>query len=80
MLSISLQGEAPFTHPWYKDNFFVNSLFVLQNVREAVNRNQGDYIPISLSEIPLLFRRGILPIDVALGWSQANPLSRMPTR
>jgi acyl-CoA hydrolase len=35
-------------------------------VREAVNHNQGDYIPISLSEIPLLFRRGILPIDVAL--------------
>jgi acyl-CoA hydrolase len=66
LTSISLQGEALFTLPRYKNNFFINSLFVSQNVREAVNHNQGDYIPISLSEIPLLFRRGILPVDVAL--------------
>jgi acyl-CoA hydrolase len=66
LVSISLQGQVPFAHPRYKDSFFINSLFVSQNVREAVNHNQGDYIPISLSEIPLLFRRGILPVDVAL--------------
>ncbi len=35
-------------------------------MREAVNDGRGDYVPIFLSEIPNLFRRNILPLDVAL--------------
>jgi len=66
IVSVSLQGDAPFADKKYKDNFRVNSLFVSQNVREAVNDGRGDYIPIFLSEIPNLFRRNILPLDVAL--------------
>lgn len=66
LLSISTQGEALFAEKRYKDNFKINSLFVSQNIREAVNDGRGDYIPVFLSEIPNLFRRNILPIDVAL--------------
>ncbi|WP_026463874.1 acetyl-CoA hydrolase/transferase family protein [Adhaeribacter aquaticus] len=66
LVSISLQGDAIFTHPRYKNSFYTNSLFVSSNIREAVNNGQGDYVPIFLSEIPLLFRRNILPLDVAL--------------
>lgn len=66
IVSVSLQGEALFADKKYKDNFRVNSLFVSQNVREAVNDGRGDYIPVFLSEIPNLFRRNILPLDVAL--------------
>ncbi len=66
LVSTSLQGEALFTDKKYKENFRVNSLFVSQNVREAVNDGRGDYIPVFLSEIPNLFRRNILPLDVAL--------------
>lgn len=66
LVSISMQGEAPFTDKKYKGIFRINSLFVSPNVRQAVNEGRGDYIPIFLSEIPNLFRRGILPIDVAL--------------
>jgi len=66
LVSISLQGEALFTDPKYKQNFRINSLFVSQNIREAVNDGRGDYVPIFLSEIPNLFRRNILPLDVAL--------------
>jgi len=66
LISISTQGEALFADKKYKDNFRINSLFVSQNVREAVNDGRGDYIPIFLSEIPILFRRNILPLDVAL--------------
>jgi acyl-CoA hydrolase len=66
LLSISTQGEALFADKKYKDNFKINSLFVSQNIRQAVNEGRGDYIPVFLSEIPNLFRRGILPIDVAL--------------
>lgn len=48
------------------DSFYWNSLFVSENVRSWVNTPNGEYIPIFLSEISRLFRRGILPLDVAL--------------
>ena len=66
VVSISLQGDSIIAQKKYKDNFRINSLFVSENIREAVNDGRGDYVPIFLSEIPILFRRGILPIDVAL--------------
>jgi acyl-CoA hydrolase len=66
IVSISLQGDAVIADKKYKDSFRINSLFVSQNIREAVNSGRGDYVPIFLSEIPILFRRKILPIDVAL--------------
>ncbi len=66
VVSISLQGDAVIADKKYKDNFRINSLFVSQNVREAVNEGRGDYVPIFLSEIPILFRKGILPLDVAM--------------
>lgn len=66
LVSISTQGQALFADKKYKDNFRINSLFVSPNVRQAVNDGRGDYIPIFLSEIPNLFRKNILPLDVAI--------------
>ncbi|MBI1766970.1 MAG: acetyl-CoA hydrolase/transferase family protein [Bacteroidetes bacterium] len=66
MVSISLQGKIPIADPKYRENFRINSLFVSPNVREAVNDGRADYVPVFLSEIPQLFRRNILPLDVAL--------------
>lgn len=66
IVSISMQGDVVIADKKYKDSFRINSLFVSQNIREAVNDGRGDYVPIFLSEIPTLFRRGILPIDIAL--------------
>jgi acyl-CoA hydrolase len=66
IVSISMQGDAVIADKKYKNNFRINSLFVSQNIRSAVNEGRGDYVPIFLSEIPILFRRNILPIDVAL--------------
>ena len=66
IVSISLYGEAVIADAKYKDSFRINSLFVSENIRDAVNAGRGDYVPVFLSEIPILFRRGILPIDVAL--------------
>lgn len=66
LVSISLQGEAPFADKKYKDNFRINALFVSENVRTAVNDGRGDYVPVFLSDIPKLFSRNVLPIDVAL--------------
>ena len=46
--------------------FRSNSLFIGRNVRDAINDGRADFTPIFLSEIPHLFRRGILNLDVAL--------------
>src|SRR5205085_8007021 len=66
LISTSLQGEVAFADAAYKDHFNINSLFVSSSIRSAVNDGRGDYIPVFLSEIPNLFRRKILPIDVAI--------------
>ena len=66
MISMSTYGEALYADEKYKDSFHVNSLFVSANVRKAVNEGRGDYIPVFLSEIPSLFRRKIIQLDVAL--------------
>ena len=66
LVSISMQGRAAVMDPKYKASFRMNSLFVSENVRQAVNEGRADYVPIFLSEIPILFKRKILPIDVAL--------------
>lgn len=66
VVSISTLGEMPLAQPDCKGSFYINSLFVSENVRQAVNSEQGGYVPIFLSEIGHLFRRDILPIDVAI--------------
>ena len=66
IISIHTEGTVKYALDPYKKAFKINSCFVGGNVRKAVNTNQGDYIPIFLSEIHLLFRRNILPLDVAV--------------
>jgi acyl-CoA hydrolase len=43
----------------------VNSFFVGGNIRPFVGRSNVQYIPIFLSEIPALFRKGRMPVDAA---------------
>lgn len=64
-------GVAPYTDEKFKRNFRHNSFFVAENTRDAVNRGAADYTPISLSDIPNLFYRGLVPLDVA--FIQASP-------
>jgi acyl-CoA hydrolase/GNAT superfamily N-acetyltransferase len=59
-------GIAPYTDEKFKDNFRLNSFFIGESTRSAVNRAAADYTPIFLSAVPDLFARGIIPIDVAL--------------
>ncbi|MAO63807.1 MAG: 4-hydroxybutyrate CoA-transferase [Balneola sp.] len=66
VIHLHTEGPAPYAAPEFKDSFFVNALFVGANVRKAVNEGRGDYVPVFLSEVPNLFRHGILPLDVAL--------------
>jgi acyl-CoA hydrolase len=48
------------------EHFRHNALFVGPGDRQAVNAGKADYTPIFLSEIPLLFSLGLIPLDVAL--------------
>ncbi len=66
IVHLHTEGTAPYTRPELEDSFRVNAFFVGANVRKAVQEGRGDYIPVFLSEIPALFRKGVLPIDVAL--------------
>ena len=66
LVSITQQGKVAIAQPDFKDSFYVNSLFVSTPVRNAVNADNGSYVPIFLSEIPILFKNGHLPIDVAM--------------
>ncbi len=66
LVSITNLGDINFDKPEYGKSFFFNSLFVSANTRSVANSNDGDYVPVFLSQIPQLFRKSILPIDVAL--------------
>lgn len=60
------EGVAPYAQPECRGSFHVNAFFVGANVRKAVAEGEADYIPVFLSEVPALFKQGILPLDVAL--------------
>ena len=65
LISIHTDGQALYCQEPYCHAFRLSSCFVGGNVRKGVNNNNGDYIPIFLSEIHQLFRKGTLPLDVA---------------
>lgn len=66
LVAISTYGNIDWNKPEVRKSFYLNSLFVSANVRDWVNSDAGDYVPVFLSEIPQLFERRILPIDVAI--------------
>jgi acyl-CoA hydrolase/RimJ/RimL family protein N-acetyltransferase len=59
-------GEAPYANEKFREKFKMNSFFIADNVRDALNKGIGDYTPIFLSEIPNEFKSGRVPLDVAL--------------
>jgi len=59
-------GSADYVAPGMEKHIRVNALFISSNVRQAVNEGRADFTPCFLSEIPGLFRSGILPLDVSL--------------
>jgi acyl-CoA hydrolase len=60
------EGEAPYANPELAASFHVNSFFIGANVRHTLKAGNGSYTPVFLSELPLLFRKNVLSLDVAL--------------
>ncbi|MBI4252119.1 MAG: acetyl-CoA hydrolase/transferase family protein [Candidatus Tectomicrobia bacterium] len=59
-------GRDPLSLRGMEKHFRHVSLFVGPADREAVNEGRAVYTPIFLSEIPRLYREGILPLDAAI--------------
>ena len=74
IVQLHTEGEAPYAAPEMAKSFRVNSVFVGANIRDAVQEGRADYLPVFLSEVPKLFRSGLLPLDVAL--VQVSPPDR----
>jgi len=60
------EGEAPYAEPEMEDIFTINSMFIGANVRQAHKEGRANFIPSFLSEVPVMIRSGIIPVDVAL--------------
>lgn len=59
-------GPADYVSKEMEGHLKVNTFFISANIRKAVHEGRADFTPVMLSEFPLLFKRGILPIDVAM--------------
>jgi len=60
------EGPAPYASEHLQDSFHVHSLFTGANMRQAVQEGRADFVPVFLSDIPRLFRRGAIRLDVAI--------------
>jgi len=59
-------GALPYLNPGMENHFRHVGLFLGHNSRVAVGEGRADIIPIFLHEVPLLFTRGYINLDVAL--------------
>ncbi|MEQ9187256.1 MAG: 4-hydroxybutyrate CoA-transferase, partial [Cryomorphaceae bacterium] len=60
------EGDAPYAARELATKFHIHALFVGANVRQAVNEGRASYIPVFLSEMPILFREMHIKLNVAL--------------
>ncbi len=60
------EGPAPYTELGMEESFNVNSLFIGANCRKSIHEGRTHFIPSFLSEVPIMIRNGVIPIDVAL--------------
>lgn len=66
MYHILIVGDIPYLKPGMEEHFRHRAFFIGANSRKAVNEGRADFIPIFLSEVTLLFKNEILPVDISL--------------
>ena len=59
-------GELPYLKPGMEKHFRLKTFFIGSNARSAINEGRAEFVPIFLSEVTLLFKRGVIQADVAL--------------
>ena len=63
---LHIEGPGPHLRPGLEASFRGRILFAGPNARLAVDEGRAEYIPVFLSDVPVLIRRGLLPLDAAL--------------
>jgi acyl-CoA hydrolase/GNAT superfamily N-acetyltransferase len=67
IIQLFSMGEPPYAKKELSDSFTVNSFYISQeNVRTSIKEGVGSYTPIMLSDIPMLFTNGQIPLDVSM--------------
>ena len=74
LFHLHTEGPCPYAAEDCEGILKAKSFFVGSNVRQATREGRADYIPVFLSEMPLLFRNGIIPLDCAI--VQVSPPDR----
>lgn len=64
--SIHTEGDCSYAHPSLRRSFEIHSFFNGPNLRKIRKNINASFIPIFLSEIPVLFYSGTIALDVAL--------------
>ena len=65
-MHIHTLGELPWIEPRYRGHFRTNTFFLTRSMWQAVHEGYADYTPCPMSEVPRLFEKGIIKLDVAL--------------
>jgi acetyl-CoA hydrolase len=63
---ILIIGDLPYVKRGLEKHFKHKAFFMGANTRGAINEGRAEFIPIFLSEVPLLFKNGHIKTDVAL--------------
>lgn len=63
---ILIVGDLPYVQPGMEKHFKHKAFFIGGNTRKAINEGRAEFIPIFLSEVTMLFKKGLLTADVAL--------------
>jgi acetyl-CoA hydrolase len=59
-------GPADYVSPAMDGHLRVNTMFISANIRKAVQEGRADFTPVLLSELTLLYKKKLLPVDIAL--------------
>ncbi len=65
---VHMHAEGPHPHlaPDMVGHFLHKALFIGPNARKAVNEGRAEFIPVFLSDIPVLIEQNYLPLDAVL--------------
>ena len=66
IIHLMTMGSIPYFSDEFSKKFNMNSYFIAKNMTDAYDKGVGDYMPMFLSEIPIQFETGRIPVDVAL--------------
>lgn len=66
IVHIHTEGFIDYAKPEFNESFKTSCFFMGSNIRKYVQMGSAQYNPVFLSDIPLLFLNGTLPLDVVL--------------